>query len=232
MGSFTPLSSGFLNCGQIRTFLIFSNIITMTDGMFRKEKQKLEDEYVRYKDNYQSLFPKGMVMEDGTIWPLDEILQKLVYDGLKSDMKKLEKTYSKTSGRTHHWIGINPPPNKYTLLELASAIQDATAKYNMFEEGSYSYTLEQNTSGGIRPHIHLFLISTTRPNRIIETLAKHFKVAKPSIDLKTYRKDILWNEHLDYINGNKKTEKMENVAQDNLDKFELGIPQTLGKIIA
>lgn len=200
------------------------------EGMFRKEKQALEDQYMKYKANYISLFPKGLVMEDGTIMPLDDILQKLVYEGLTSDLKKLEITHQKTSGKTHHWIGINPPPDKYTLLELASIMQDATAKYNMFEEGSYAYTLEQNTSGGIRPHIHLFLITTTRPNRIIETLAKHFKVAKPSIDLKTYRKDILWEEHKSYINGDKKSEKMDNVAQDNLDKFNLGIPLVFGKI--
>ncbi len=201
------------------------------DGMFRKEKQALEDQYMKYKANYISLFPKGMVMEDGTILPLDDILQKMVYDGLVSDIKKLELIHQKTSGRSHHWIGINPPPTKYTLLELASAMQDATAKYTLFEEGSYAYTLEQNTTGGIRPHIHLFLTTTTRPARIIETLAKHFKVAKPSIDLKTYRKGILWEEHLAYINGDKKSEKMDNVAQDNLDKLNLGIPLVLGKII-
>ena len=203
----------------------------MPDGMFRKEKQALEDQYLKHKEHWQSLFPHGMVLDDGTKLSLDDMLQKLVYEGLATELKELEIAHSKSSGRTHHWIGINPPPDKYTLLELASAIQDATAKYTMFEVGSYAYTLEQNTTGGIRPHIHLFLVTETRPNRIIETLAKHFKVAKPSIDLKTYRKSILWEEHLAYINGDKKSEKMEHVTQDNIDKRDLGIPLVIGKII-
>lgn len=199
--------------------------------MFSKEKRALEDQYIKYKENWISLFPRGMVMEDGTEVPLDEILRKCVYEGLTNDIKRLEIQHEKSQGRTHHWIGINPPPDRYSLEELYNAIQECISKYSLFVEGSYSYTLEQNTAGGIRPHIHLFLITKTRPNRIIETLAKHFKVAKPSIDLKTYRKDLLWEEHLSYINGDKKSEKMENVAQDNLDKFNLGIPQTIGKII-
>lgn len=201
------------------------------EGMFIREKKALEDQYVKYKENWVSLFPQGMRMDDGTLVPLEELLTKLVYQGLESDIKNLEIAHSKASGRTHHWIGINPPSNKYTLLELANAMQDVTAKYKMFEVGHFSYTLEQNTTNGVRPHIHLFLVSSVRPTRIIETLAKFFKVAKNSIEIKTYRKDLLWNEHLSYINGDKKSEKMEYVSADNLDKFNLGIQQTYGNII-
>ena len=105
------------------------------EGMFIREKKALEDQYVKYKENWVSLFPQGMRMDDGTLVPLEELLTKLVYQGLESDIKNLEIAHSKASGRTHHWIGINPPSNKYTLLELANAMQDVTAKYKMFEVG-------------------------------------------------------------------------------------------------
>ena len=143
----------------------------------------------------------------------------------------MELIHNRSIGRTHHWIGINPPPNKYTLKTLANAMQEASAKFKLFEPGSFTYTLEQNTLNGVRPHIHLFLVSTTRPSRIIDILARFFKVQKNSIDIKTYRKDILWDEHLSYINGDKKSEKMEFVTADNLDKFNLDIQQTYGNII-
>lgn len=200
------------------------------DEMFCREKRALADQYIKYKENWTSLFPRGMVMEDGTEVPLDEILQKCVYEGLAADLKKVELSHAQTCGRTHYWIGINPPPSTYTLKKLYDTMQDCVAKYSLFQEGNFAYTIEQNTSGGIRPHIHLFLCTTVRRARVIDLLSKHFKVGKPSIDLKIYRKDLLWEEHLTYINGEKKSEKMDFVAQDNLDKFELNIPQTIGFI--
>lgn len=201
------------------------------DGLFNKERRALEEQYLRYKDNWESLFPEGMIQEDGSLIPLDQILQKCVYQGLKADIEKLRLAHNKSNGRSHHWIGINPPPEQYTLGTLYEAMVQAIGKYNMFEDGSYMYTLEQNTSGGIRPHIHLFLVTNTKPNRIIEYLAKHFKVGKPSIELKSYRKDTLWNEHISYISGEKKDEKMEHVKQDNLDKENASIPKFVGNII-
>lgn len=200
------------------------------DEMFCREKRALADQYIKYKDNWTSLFPRGLVMEDGTEVSLDEILQKCVYEGLTNDLRKLQLSHDQTSGRSHTWIGINPPPSTYTLKKLFDTMQNCVSKYSLFQEGSFAYTLEQNTSGGIRPHIHLFLCTTVRPARIIELLSKHFSVGKPSIDLKIYRKDLLWEEHLTYINGEKKSEKMDFVAQDNLDKFEYNIPQTIGFI--
>jgi len=199
--------------------------------MFSKEKRALEDEYLRYKENWQTLFPEGMRTSDGNIITLDQILQTCVYDGVHADMDKLKTLHNRNGGRSHHWIGINPPPKQYNLVSLQETMASAVGKYTMFEEGSYMYTLEQNTSGGIRPHIHLFLETTTRPARIIDTLAKHFKVGKPSIDIKTYRKNNLWKEHINYILGDKKLEKMDNVNQDNIDKEECGIPKYLGNII-
>jgi len=201
------------------------------EGLYIKEKRALEDQYIRYKENYIKLFPEGIQQDDGTIIPLEAILQIGVYDGLKKDMEELQLAHNKCSGRTHHWIGINPPPKQYDINSLYEKMAEAVCKYGMFEEGSYMYNVEQNTSGGIRPHIHLFLISTTRPARIIDLLAKHFKIGKPSIDIKTYRKSNLWEEHINYISGDKKDQKMENVTQDNLDKEECGIPKYLGNII-
>lgn len=200
------------------------------ESFYIKERRALEDEYLRYKQNWETLFPDGMVQEDGTVIALDDILQRLVYEGLRKEVEKLQVKHDKQAGRTHHWIGINPPPKQYTLETLYEAMSEGIGKYNMFEEGSYMYTLEQHTSGGIRPHIHLFLISNQRPARIIDLLAKHFKIPKPSIDLKTYRKSILWKEHIEYIMGNKKEEKQENVEQDNIDKQNVNIPKYLGVI--
>ena len=201
------------------------------DGLYNKERRALEDQYLIHKENWTQLYPNGMILEDGSKIPLDQILQKCVYEGLKSDIEKLQNVHGKNGGRSHHWIGINPPPEQYTLGTLYEAMVEAIGKYSWIEDGSYMYTLEQNTSGGIRPHIHFFLVSNTKPYRIIDLLAKHFKIGKPSIDLKTYRKNILWKEHIAYISGDKKEEKMENVEQDNIDKESVSVPKFVGSII-
>lgn len=201
------------------------------EGLYIKEKRALEEQYMNHKDSYMFLFPEGIKNDDGTIITLEDILQRCVYDGLKKEVEDLNLAHNRVSGRTHHWIGINPPPKQFTMTSLYERMAEAISKYGMFEEGQYMFSVEQNTSGGVRPHIHLFLISNTRPNRIIETLAKHFKIGKPSIDIKTYRKNLLWKEHISYIIGSKKEDKMECVEQDNIDREILQLPKYTGNII-
>lgn len=101
----------------------------------------------------------------------------------------------------------------------------------MFQPESYLMCIEQNTSKGVRPHIHLMLETKVRPARIIEQLAKHFKIQKPSVDLKKYSHSILWDEYINYIKGNKKDEKLEDVRRDVQDRTSLGIPQYLGELV-
>jgi len=202
------------------------------EGLYRKELKALEDQYFRWRCNYESMYPHGLKTKDGEQISLDEILQKCVYKGMESEVAKLNERFAKVKGRTHHWIGINPPisyknPNMKTMhLTLEKLVRQS----KIFQDGHYMYSCECHTDNGIRPHIHLFLESTVRPSRIIDMLAKPFGVEAHSIEIKTYRKNTLWNEHIDYIMGNKKAEKMQNVEQDNDEKKILEIPQFIGLV--
>lgn len=198
------------------------------EGLYRKEVKLLEEEYFRWRYNYESLYPNGMKCSDGTHISLEEILEKCVYVGLKRDMEKLDKIYAKVKGRTHYWIGINPPPENYDLKKINDKMESCVNKYIMFQPGNYLYTIEQNTENGIRPHIHLFLLTKHRPNRIITNLAKEFNMQPNFIEVKTYRNNTLWEEHINYITGNKQDSKLELVKQDDIDREQLGIPKYFG----
>jgi len=116
------------------------------------------------------------------------------------------------------------------MLELYDAMEKLVKKNKFFQSG-YLYCLENFTSGGERPHVHLMLTNTTKPHRIIETLAKYFKLEPNFIDLKKYKHDILFNEHIKYIVGNKKEEKSGYVEKDKELLEDLGIPKYLGNLI-
>lgn len=194
------------------------------------EEKKLQDEYTRYKENIESLFPRGMDTDEGDHVSLSDLLDMLVYKGLSSELKKLQEGYDRREGKSHYFIGINPPPDPSNgLIELANAMETCVSKYKMFGDG-YLYTLEANTDKGYRPHVHLMLLTKQKPHRIIEQLSKFFKLKANFIDCKRHFHNAMYNEHIDYIIGTKRKEKQDLVEMDNLEKDNLGIPRYLGKI--
>lgn len=200
------------------------------DSFYNLEKRKLEEKYHQTKINWETNFPNGFRLEDGTIWPLEELIRKMVYEALHDDLKNLRAEFERIEGRTHYFIGINPPKS-INMEDLYQQMLQMINKFKMFHPDNYLMCIEQNTSNGIRPHIHLMLETKVRPARIIEQLAKHFKIDKPSIDLKKHSHSIMWDEHINYIKGKKKDEKMADVQQDVQDRTALGIPQYLGELI-
>jgi len=92
-------------------------------------------------------------------------------------------------------------------------MEEVVRKFKFMQSG-YLYCLEQHTSTGVRPHVHLMLSCSAKPHRVIDTLAKYFKIPKNFIDLKRYSNNVLFDEHVKYIQGHKKLEKQEFVALD------------------
>jgi len=144
--------------------------------------------------------------------------------------KKYQELYERTEqeiankgkkkGIPYAWIGINPPPGKYNMTEL----------YNMalaqLPYGNYELCVEQNTKGGIRPHIHLLapIGVTARKNHIITRLAKIFDVSEQSINVTISTNKVLKDKWTNYIHGDKAAEKLENVEQDKKDRIALNLP--------
>ena len=118
------------------------------------------------------------------------------------------------------WIGINPPSGQYTLKELWGV---ASLPYT-----DYIITIEQNTEGGVRPHLHALakVKATTRPNKEIVRLAKQFSVQNSCVEYKIHGTNLL-SPHLKYVRGEKTQEKENNVLKDIKDKELAGIPKFL-----
>lgn len=200
------------------------------DSFYNLEKRKIEEKYHQTKTSWEQNFPNGLPLDDGTLMPLEELIRKMVYEALHTDLKNLRAEFERIEGRTHYFIGINPPKT-IKIEELNKQMLEMIHKFKMFQPDKYLMCIEQNTSNGIRPHIHIMLETKVRPARVIEQLAKHFKIDKPSIDLKKHTHSILWHEHIDYVKGRKTSHKMDLVEMDVQDRTSLGIPQYLGELV-
>lgn len=145
----------------------------------------------------------------------DEFINKVTKNSLEIKQHIIDPFIKKK----YLWIGINPPPGAYTMLELYNKTVEATEKYKMLRE--HAWTIEANTDGGYRPHVHMMIPKSVRPARVVEQLSKIYKVKANSIECKD---GYSYEEHLKYIKGEKKNEKILNVEKDIVERNELGIP--------
>lgn len=139
----------------------------------------------------------------------------------KANKEALALYSNSSEARSYYaWIGINPPVGQYTLRELWAV--------HMLPYTDYVITIEQNTDGGIRPHLHALakVCKNTRPNKEIERLSKLFQIASSSIEFKIHGNNLL-SPHLKYLRGEKTSEKLENVNKDIKDKEDANIPKFL-----
>ncbi len=201
------------------------------DQLYNKERKMLEDQAMKQLENIRELFPEGYRMENSEWLSLEYLETMLVYNGHHVELKRLKDKYDRLGGRSHHWIGINPPPDTISLIDLYEKMEKTIKKYSMFNDVNYLYCVEQHTDGGIRPHVHMMLENmAVKPNRIIKTLATAMGVKETSINIETYRKNLLFKEHIKYLQGEKCEEKEKNINLDKEARGVYGIPDNLGKL--
>jgi hypothetical protein len=199
------------------------------EGLYRKEKSKLEEYYFEMKNKYVNVLGDGFFNVSGEFITIDKILECCIYKGFRKELAKIDDAHGKVAGRNHLWIGVNPPPDQYDLKSLYDKFLTIENK-TIFTDDNFLWTVEQNTKSGIRPHIHLMLETKTRPARIIDIFSKKLKIPKTSIHIDSFRNNRLWDEHVSYIKGNKSGEKTTDVNQDKIDRESLDIPDYLGKL--
>lgn len=117
------------------------------------------------------------------------------------------------------FIGINPPSNSISLRELYE--QCLTTLTDQGEA-----VVEQNTSEGIRPHVHYLckVSSNARKNHLITKYSKLFNLPSNFISVqisKNAATQVAWNK---YVSGDKQQSKSEFVELDFKDREKLGIP--------
>lgn len=127
------------------------------------------------------------------------------------------------AGEQYAWIGINPPPNTYSLLELYQRL----LLVNPYP--SSIAAVEQHTHGGLRPHIHqLVRVSlNTRKNHVITKLAKAWGLEPTSIQVTLTKSIVLKAKWTAYLEGRKVDSKMDKVERDREDREKVGVPHLI-----
>jgi len=144
------------------------------------------------------------------------------YDHFKQQFLEEEQAKSKFAKDSYAWIGINPPPDTSSLLDLYHKLLEC----NIYGGKA---VVEQHTEGGVRPHIHQLakVAPNVRKNHMITRLAKKYGLNENSINITISKNKVLIDKWTDYINGQKKDEKLENVDKDRQDRLELNIPDLI-----
>ena len=161
------------------------------------------------------------MLEDFKLLDLIESLgekHRETYDKVKSRMMKYDE--AKAPGKSYAFVGVNPPCGQYSLKELYEFC------VKNYPYPGFLMCVEQNTPGGIRPHLHIAhpVSENTRKNHIISRLAKLFQVDPNSIDVSVSKSSIVLSRWVKYIHGEKKQEKQDNVEKDIKDRQYYNIP--------
>ncbi len=197
--------------------------------IYNREKRKRLDEMDLLRENLSVTFP-NFEKEFG------ESLESFILNQTKKTLANLKiQIYGvpkelAPNESSHLWIGINPPPNTFSLKDLWERTLASLNKYKSL--ATYATCVEAHTKSGYRPHIHLLAITNEKPNRLITALANNFNIDKQCIECKAYHKGTLFGEHYDYIMGSKKTSKMKDVDLDVLERAKYEIPDFLQNIFS
>lgn len=138
------------------------------------------------------------------------------------EIEKVSKAIDYVPPKTYKaWIGINPPPNTISLVDLFNKGKE------LIPYRRYLMCVEQHTEGGIRPHLHILarVTETTRAKYEIPRLAKLFNLNPNSIECKITCIDGINQQREKYILGEKTEDKQEKVLKDRKIRETLGIPQ-------
>lgn len=190
--------------------------------LYNIEKRKLIKEQMDMLDFDISALRNMQTISEEMIANFKTIAEKCMYKALND----LKKKYYGEDDDNHTFIGICPPPDTVSMMELWERTKQLEGRYIWAKGDHMSYVVEQHTDGGVRPHVHLMIrgLLTQRPAYIASRLGDHYDISASSCDVKHYRKKRAYGEHVKYIQGIKKDEKVEHTELDRQDRETLGIP--------
>jgi len=177
-------------------------------------------EVSQLRDNFQEMWGEEKFKE-----LFNQTLDEFITDTIQKSDAILKKRFIKPTPdneATHAWIGINLPPDTITLQELYEKTYEATHRYKWLDKSGF--VVESHTPNGYRPHVHMMAVTKEKPYRIIQILSSYYNVQPQSIEVKLYHRGVLYEEHINYIQGKKRHDKLEYVEKDIEERDSLGIP--------
>lgn len=198
----------------------------MALSLYNSKLQDLIKFYNKYEENLKG---GDFTPEEGDRFQTIPDLIKWMYD---YDLEMLKIRFNKNfpQPQKFKWIGINPCSTNteernmvYTLYKI---LRDKIAKHQWLQ--NHAFCIEAYTEGGFRPHIHLILITDTRPARIIDSLSKWFGCKPNMIQVDSLSFGI--RDKLRYVNGEKAEAKLSYVKQDQDLRDALNIPHLISNL--
>lgn len=198
--------------------------------LYNKERKYIIEDMQERDKKTAKIMREGIVhapdcMDEETVRRFEEICEKCMYRALKN----LRIKYFGQEKESHTWIGVNPcalGDKTPQLKNLWDKTMSVLGRYKCIPNKGVAFCVERNTKNGIRPHIHLMVVGEQkeRPAHIAKTLAKYYGCAPNLIDVKKYRRNEMFAEHLNYIKGEKRTEKLSQVEADKKDRVNEEVP--------
>eukprot|EP01052_Picozoa_sp_SAG31_P043069 SAG31_NODE_7058_length_1800_cov_122.113463_1_plen_199_part_00 len=190
-------------------------------SLYQRELQDNVKYYKEFEDNLKNIGWKPD--EDSPHETLEDFI-KWMYDDSE---RKIKERWNKAENKKYKWIGINPYPLIENIEECELKIKQL---YNLLKSKCITtcwlqqcaWTVEAFTESGMRPHIHMIVITNVRPSRIIEQFSKTFKCEKNMIEVNSMT--FGYEDKLKYLNGIKKETKMPLVLNDKELRDKLEIP--------
>ena len=187
-------------------------------------QRELQDNVKYYKDFEDNLRKMGWKPDEDSPHETLEDFIKWMYDDSE---KKIKERFNKKEDTKYKWIGINPysiiedsEENEMKIKQLYNLLKSKCITTSWLQ--TVAYNVECYTENGLRPHVHMVLITHAKPHRIIDTFSKLFKCDKSKIEVNSMTFGI--EDKLNYIKGIKKESKMENVTKDKYIRDKLAIP--------
>lgn len=186
----------------------------------------LQDNVKYYKEFEQNLKAIGWQPDEDSPHETLEDFIKWMYEDSE---RKIKERFNKIDNNVKYkWIGINFSPvienfDEMRALEFKKSFSKLKSKcISTPWLQKCAFNIELYTSNGMRPHIHMILITDTKPYRIIDTFSKLFKCEKNMIEVNSMT--FGYEDKLKYLNGEKQESKMPYVLNDKELRNKLGIP--------
>lgn len=137
----------------------------------------------------------------------------------------MKQAEAKAPGKGYAFVGVNPPVGQYSLKELYDFAVDK------YPYPDIEMVVEQHTLEGIRPHLHILqpVSDNARKNHIITRLSNLFKVKRECVHVVVSRSSIVISRWRQYLHGEKKDEKQDNVEKDIKAREYYNIPHIYNK---
>ncbi len=180
-----------------------------------------QQQYLEHRDRP----PRGWESTDGRNWndSIDDLVNECVAFDMSNHILRLQKIQKLARNtnkiQKYSFVTISYPKkvNPQELIDKVRKWQATKWKWGSNRLQRFEFTGEF----GYHPHIHMMIFTSKKRSQIIKELSSKTKLATNFIDVLDGR----YQDHMDYIKGNKQDSKAKQMEADDAQRILLGIDE-------